>query len=62
MTLNPQDLEKITHLTLEHYDKRAEDFRGVNYMWKFVLFIRSDVLATLSEADKREFAPLLFKS
>ena len=27
MTLNPQDLEKITHLTLEHYDQRAEDFR-----------------------------------
>ena len=26
MKLNPQDLEKITGLTLEHYNQRAEDF------------------------------------
>src|SRR6202158_1977614 len=26
MKLNPQDLEKIAHLTLEHYSQRAEDF------------------------------------
>ena len=26
MKLNPQDLEKITDLTLEHYNERAEDF------------------------------------
>ena len=26
MKLNPQDLEKITNLTLEHYNQRAEDF------------------------------------
>jgi len=26
MKLNPQDLEQITHLTLQHYDQRAEDF------------------------------------
>ena len=27
MKLNPQDLEKITDLTLDHYNERAEDFR-----------------------------------
>jgi SAM-dependent methyltransferase len=27
MKLNPQDLEKISALTLEHYNQRAEDFR-----------------------------------
>ncbi len=26
MRLNPQDLEKIADLTLEHYNRRAEDF------------------------------------
>ena len=26
MKMNPQDLEKITNLTLEYYDLRAEDF------------------------------------
>ncbi len=26
MKLNPQDLEKVTDQTLEHYDQRAEDF------------------------------------
>lgn len=26
MSLNPQDLEKITDLTLDHYKARAEDF------------------------------------
>ena len=26
MKLNPQDLEKIADLTLEHYNRRAEDF------------------------------------
>src|SRR6266852_8803456 len=26
MKLNPQDLEKIAHLTLEHYNQHAEDF------------------------------------
>src|SRR5450759_653106 len=26
MKLNPQDLEKIAHLTLEHYNQRAEEF------------------------------------
>jgi hypothetical protein len=26
MKLNPQDLEKITDLTLSHYNERAEDF------------------------------------
>jgi SAM-dependent methyltransferase len=26
MKLNPQDLEKITHRTLEHYNQHAEDF------------------------------------
>ena len=26
MRLNPQDLEKIAYLTLEHYNRRAEDF------------------------------------
>ena len=26
MRLNPQDLEKIADLTLEHYARRAEDF------------------------------------
>jgi SAM-dependent methyltransferase len=26
MKLNPQELEKIAHLTLEHYNQRAEDF------------------------------------
>jgi len=26
MKLNPQDLEKIADLTLEHYNQRAEDF------------------------------------
>lgn len=26
MKLNPQDLKKITNLTLEHYNQRAEDF------------------------------------
>jgi SAM-dependent methyltransferase len=26
MKLNPQDLEKITHLTLGHYNERAEEF------------------------------------
>ncbi len=26
MKLNSQDLEKITGLTLEHYNRRAEDF------------------------------------
>ena len=26
MKLNPQDLEKITDLTLDHYNERAEDF------------------------------------
>lgn len=26
MKLNPQDLEKIAHLTLEHYNQRSEDF------------------------------------
>ena len=26
MKLNPQDLEKLAHLTLEHYNQRAEDF------------------------------------
>ena len=26
MKLNPQDLEKITHLTLEHYNQHAEEF------------------------------------
>src|ERR1035441_1797035 len=26
MTLNPQDLEKIASLTLDHYNKRGEDF------------------------------------
>jgi SAM-dependent methyltransferase len=26
MNLNPQDLEKIAHLTLEHHDQRAEEF------------------------------------
>jgi len=26
MKLNPQDLEKIASLTLDHYNERAEDF------------------------------------
>ena len=26
MKLHPQDLQKITHLTLEHYNQRAEEF------------------------------------
>jgi SAM-dependent methyltransferase len=26
MKLNPQDLEKISHVTLEHYDRHAEEF------------------------------------
>src|SRR6266700_1712221 len=26
MKLDPQDLEKIAHLTLEHYNQRAEEF------------------------------------
>ena len=26
MKLNPQDVKKIAHLTLEHYNQRAEDF------------------------------------
>jgi hypothetical protein len=26
MKRNPQDLEKITHLTLEHYNQYAEEF------------------------------------
>jgi len=26
MKLNPQDLEKLSHLTLEHYNQRAENF------------------------------------
>jgi hypothetical protein len=26
MKLNPQDLEKIAHLTLEHYNQYAEEF------------------------------------
>jgi hypothetical protein len=26
MNLDPQDLEKIAHLTQEHYDQRAEAF------------------------------------
>lgn len=26
MKLNPQDLQKIVHVTLEHYNQRAEDF------------------------------------
>src|ERR1700689_198520 len=26
MKLTPQDLEKVTHLTLSHYNERAEDF------------------------------------
>jgi SAM-dependent methyltransferase len=26
MKLNPQDLEKIASLTLDHYDQRAEEF------------------------------------
>jgi SAM-dependent methyltransferase len=26
MNMNPQDLEKIVHLTLEHYNQRAEEF------------------------------------
>ncbi len=26
MTLHPQDLEKLTHRTLEHYNQRAEEF------------------------------------
>ncbi|TMJ81456.1 MAG: SAM-dependent methyltransferase, partial [Alphaproteobacteria bacterium] len=26
MKLNPQDLEKIAHLTLEHYDQYAAEF------------------------------------
>ena len=26
MKLNPQDLEKISHLTLEHYNQHAEEF------------------------------------
>ena len=26
MKLNPQDLEKITDLTLKHYNEHAEDF------------------------------------
>ena len=32
MKLNPQDLEKITDLTLDHYNERAEDFwQGTRY-------------------------------
>ena len=27
-TLNPQDLQKVSALTLEHYNQRAEDFRA----------------------------------
>ena len=26
MKLNPQDLENIAHLTLEHYNQHAEEF------------------------------------
>ena len=26
MKLHPQDLQKIAHLTLEHYNQRAEEF------------------------------------
>jgi len=39
--------------------KRAEDFRGAQYLQRFVTFIRTDALGVLSEEHRKELAPLL---
>ena len=39
--------------------KKTESFRGSNYLQRFLTFIRSDVLASLSESEQRELAPLI---
>lgn len=39
--------------------KAAEEFRGAQYMARYVTFIRTDALATLSEAERSELQPLL---
>lgn len=39
--------------------KQAESFAGANYLSRFVTFIRSDVLATLSLEERTDFASLI---
>ena len=46
-----------TRRVLLHWLKRAEQFPGAHYMPRFITFIRSDVLASLSEREQRQLAP-----
>jgi putative heme-binding domain-containing protein len=39
--------------------KDAEEFRGAQYMARYVTFIRTDALATLSDAERVKLKPLL---
>lgn len=39
--------------------KKMDRYEGSSYMQRFVGFIRSDVLASLSESEQRELAPLI---
>ncbi|MBS0263957.1 MAG: c-type cytochrome [Planctomycetes bacterium] len=39
--------------------KRAETFQGAHYLQRFVTFIRSDALATLSDPERRALAPAI---
>lgn len=39
--------------------KRMDRYEGSSYMQRFVGFIRSDVLASMSESEQRELAPLI---
>ena len=39
--------------------KKMDAYQGSSYMQRFVGFIRSDVLASLSEEEQRELAPLI---
>lgn len=39
--------------------KKMDSYKGSSYMQRFVGFIRSDVLASLSEVEQRELAPLI---
>jgi putative heme-binding domain-containing protein len=39
--------------------KRSEDFSGAHYLHRFLTFIRSDALGTLSAEDRKELSPLI---
>ena len=39
--------------------KRSEDFSGAHYLHRFLTFIRTDALGTLSAGDRKDLSPLI---